>query len=224
MSRFALFIIVLTFCACATLPVIQVPAPTALGKKISCPSPFLQEKYRLIHAIESSVSGRLQGTMIGITVADPVHRQVSCAIMSAEGMVMFEAEASPDSLKINRALPPLDSASFARDMIDDIMLIFFRPEGKLEKAGYLEDGSIVCRYQAQDGGQIDVITSRQGKTVIRRYTSHGALQRKITLRDAPVKPYEHIELQAGGLVDYSLIMNLIESQPVDNDLPLEEIK
>lgn len=224
MRRFALLISLFAFCACTALPVIRAPEPTALGKQISCPSPFLQEKYRLIHAIESSVSGRLQGTMIGVTVADPIQRLISCAIMSAEGMVMFEAEAGPAFLKINRALPPLDSASFARNMIDDITLIFFSPEGQLEQLGYLKDGSTVCRYQAKDGGWIDVIASIRGETAIRRYTSRGALQREITLGDATVKPYEHIELLSEGLVDYSLIMNLIEAQRTVDDLPPEKIK
>jgi hypothetical protein len=224
MKRFGLLVILSAFCACSTLPIIQAPAPTVLGKQISCPSPFLQEKYRLIHAIESSVSGRVQGTMIGVTVADPIQRLVSCAIMSAEGMVMFEAEAGPTFLKINRALPPLDSTSFARNMIDDITLIFFRPEGKLEQWGYLEDGSTVCRYQEKDGGRIDVIASGQGKTIVRRYTSRSVLQREITLVNAPANPYEHVELLSRGMVDYSLIMNLIQAQPVAFDLPPEEIK
>jgi len=44
--------------------------------------------------------------------------------------VLFEAEAGLGKLKVNRALPPFDSEDFAKNMIEDIKLIFFTPEGK----------------------------------------------------------------------------------------------
>jgi len=45
-----------------------------------------------------------QSVIIGVTLADPSTRFVSCAIITAEGMVLFEAESGQDTLKVNRAL------------------------------------------------------------------------------------------------------------------------
>ncbi len=50
---------------------------------------FFKERQRLIHAIEIRLPGNITSTVIGITLADPVSREVSCAIMTAEGMVLF---------------------------------------------------------------------------------------------------------------------------------------
>ena len=83
-------------------------------KNIMCPSPFLTEKIRLIHAIEVRAAGQVQTVMIGVTMTDPVTRTISCALMSAEGMALFEAASGPDGLKVSRALPPFDAADFAR--------------------------------------------------------------------------------------------------------------
>jgi hypothetical protein len=117
------------------LPLINSPASPAEENNLTCPSPFLKERYRLVHAIETRVAGKTQSAIIGVTLADPDTRFVSCAIMTAEGMVLFEAESDPGMLRVDRALPPFDSMDFAKNMIQDIKLIFFAPEGKIQKKG-----------------------------------------------------------------------------------------
>jgi hypothetical protein len=77
------------------------------GKSFNLSFPFLKEKYRLVHSIENRMFGETQSVIIGVTLADPSTRVISCAIMTAEGMVLFEAESGPGTLKVNRALPPL---------------------------------------------------------------------------------------------------------------------
>ena len=125
-----LILTALLLASCQTLPAINSILPQAGSKDSVCPSPFLKESYRLVHAVEVRMAGDTGGAIIGITVADPATRFVSCAIMTAEGMVLFEAEATP-LLKVIRALPPFDSKNFAENMINDIKLIFFAPEGNI---------------------------------------------------------------------------------------------
>ena len=208
--------------SCQTLPLINSPVSPADEKALTCPSPFLKEKYRLVHAIETRVAGKTQSAIIGVTLADPSTRFISCAIMTAEGMVLFEAESGPGMLKINRALPPFDSVDFAKNMIEDIKLIFFAPEGKIQKKGSLPDGASACRYHEENGDWIDVIANKSEGTEIKRYSSTGILKRHIKFNKTAGNIYQSIELQANEAFNYSLLMTLIEAEPVKSELLQKE--
>lgn len=216
----SVLLLVLTFflVSCQALPVINnAPLPqTGKGDSI-CPSPFLKEKYRLIHAIEVQMAGATRSAIIGVTLADPATRAVSCAILTAEGMVLFEADADAGLLNIRRALPPFDSISFAKNMIDDIKLIFLSPEGKIHQLGTLPDGANVCRWREENGEWIDVSAHQQGNIDIQRYSACGGLRRHVKFNNKVGENiYSSIELYAKELSDYSLLMTLIEAQPVKN--------
>ena len=204
--------------SCQTLPLINSPVSPADEKALTCPSPFLKEKYRLVHTIETRVAGDTRNAIIGVTLADPSTRFVSCAIMTTEGMVLFEAESGSGALKVNRALPPFDSRDFAKNMIQDIKLIFFVPEGKIQKKGNLPDGSTACRYHEENGDWIDVITDKSEGTAIKRYSSSGSLKRHISFGKTAKNIYQRIELLANETFNYSLLMTLIEAQPVKSKL------
>lgn len=214
MKRIILLIIIFFLFSCQTLPLINSPVAPTDEKLLTCPSPFLKSKYRFIHTIETRMTGNTQSAIIGVTLADPSTRFVSCAIMTAEGMVMFEAESGPYGLKINRALPPFDSENFTKNMIEDIKLIFLASEGKLQKRGYLPDGSKDCRYLQKNGDWIDVIANKSEGVQIKRYSSTGTLKRQIKFKGKAGNIYQNIELQAYETFDYALLMTLIESQPV----------
>lgn len=200
--------------SCASLPEIRPGLPGPAGKVLDCPSPFLTEKTRLIHAIEARAAGAAQGAVIGVTLADPQTRQMSCAIMSAEGLVLFEADAGPSGLKVSRALPPFDAPDFARNMMDDIELIYFPPPGAPEQRGFSADGLKVCRWRQDTGGWIDVTAGPAGSAQIRRYSRTRALMRRVQLDASAAGPYGRIELVATQWVGYSLTMTLIEAEPV----------
>ena len=152
------FLILIFFLfSCQTLPLMKSPLSPTEEKALTCPSPFLKEKYRLVHTIETRMAGKTQIAVIGVTLVDPSTRFVSCAIMTAEGMVLFEAESGPRMLRVNRALPPFDSMDFAKNMLEDIKLIFFKPEGKIQQKGKFPDGAAACRYHEENGDWIDVV-------------------------------------------------------------------
>jgi hypothetical protein len=217
MKGIPLLILTIFLLSCQTLPLINSPVSPAEEKALTCPSPFLKEKYRLMHTIETRVAGKTQSTIIGITLADPSTRSISCAIMTAEGMVLFEAESGPDMVKVNRALPPFDSADFAKNMIEDIKLIFFAPDGKIHNKGNLPDGTTACRYHKENGDWIDVITDKSEGIAIKRYTSDGFLKRQVKFNKTAGSIYQSIELQANETFNYSLLMTLIESQPAKSE-------
>jgi hypothetical protein len=209
--------------SCLTLPAIKLPVPQAESQVLTCPSPFLKEPYRLVHAIEVRLRGDTKSAILGVTIADPADRFISCAIMTAEGLVLFEAQANP-TLKIIRALPPFDSADFALNMIDDIKLIFFVPEGEREQIGTLADGSTICRWRPEGGYWIDVIARQPEGIEINKYSAFGGLKRRIKLNRTEDNVYSRIELKANEFFNYSLIMTLIEATPAEGEMENEESK
>jgi hypothetical protein len=222
MKYISLLIIIAFFASCSTMPAITEPMIPATQKKLTCPSPYLKGKYQLTHAIEINAAGNAQGAIIGITVVDPPARFVSCAIMIAEGMVLLEAQLSGESLIVHRALPPFDSGDFAKNLIDDIKLIYFAPEGLMLKKGNLDDGSTACRWQEENGNFIDVVAHKTEITEIKKYSECGSLKRHIKLMQVSGNPYSSIEVKGSGIVDYTLLMTLIDAQPAIGKLSEKE--
>lgn len=213
--KIAPLIILFFFLAgCQTLPVIKEPLPSE-ETSLACPSPFLRQRATLIHAIEVHMAGSAKSAIIGITSADPATRELSCAIMTAEGMVLFEARESAGTLVISRALPPFDAPAFAQNMLNDIRLIFFSPEGNPQKAGFLPTGETICRWRDQNSAIIDVRQDGKDKVEIKRYGTCGKLKRQVMFSNIMNNYYQDIELRARELADYSLLMKLIEVQTAD---------
>lgn len=220
MKRLILLTGALLMVSCAALPAINPPAASP-EKRIVCPCPYPQTPSRFIHAIEVHRGNQAVTALIGVTVIDPARRTVSCALMSTEGMVLFEAAAESGRLIVHRALPPLDSMDFARGMMSDIELLFLAPGEAPAQKGILEDGQEVCRYPIQDGW-LDVSAKPGGPIRIRSYFEDGGLKRSVTLSGGMMNPYGAIELQASGIFKYALRMNLIEAEAVGRELPSPE--
>ncbi|HOG11547.1 MAG: hypothetical protein PHW80_05235 [Smithellaceae bacterium] len=207
-----LLILPLLLASCSSLPEIR-PSAVVAGKVIACPSPFVARKTLFIHAVEAAAAGETRAVMIGVTVADPASRTLSCALMSPEGMVLFEASRNPSGTQISRALPPFDEEEFARGLLDDIELIFFEPPEPVDRAGFSDTGRFVCRRRLQGGGWLDVGKDGDGRVQIRRYSKGGTLRRSVALA-AGANPYAAIELQASEWIGYSLSMTLVEPEAV----------
>lgn len=216
-----LVLIVLFLVSCQTLPVINSDTQRAESKNSVCPSPFLKEPYRLVHTIEAHVAGKTQGAIIGVTLVDPGTRYVSCAIMTAEGMVLLEARAAPE-LEVIRALPPFNSPDFAKNMIEDIKLIFLAPESDVQAKGILSNGARICRRQAKSGEWIDVVAKNPEEMEIDKYSDHGRLQRRIKLNPTADNFFQNIELEAKEVFDYSLKMTMVEAEPLKGGLKVEK--
>lgn len=210
MKGLGMLMAALSLAACSALPVIG-PAPAG---KMACPFAFSGESRRFVHAIEASAAGKTQAVMIGVTLLNPAARTISCAIVTPEGLSLFEATQDDGRLSVSRALPPFDSPDFARNMVEDIELIFLAPPGAPAGQGRLADGSAVCRWHRDRGGWVDVSKDMTGRVRIRRYTECGGLERTVALAADAENIYSVIDLQASGLISYTLHMTLIESESV----------
>lgn len=222
MKGLCFLISVFLLASCATLPAIQEPSADQAKKPVNCPSPFLLEKTRFIHTVDVQAAGQTKAVMIGVTVADPVRRTFSCAIMSTEGMVVFEAVSENEGVKVIRALPPFDKPDFARNMMDDMELIFLEPAGELVEKGVFVSGDVVCRMRKEQGGWIDVMAGHDGRIQIRRYSEYGTLMRTVLLNGHSSNAYKTIELQSAGWMSYGLTMTLIESEVVRDKPPMQK--
>ena len=97
--------------------------------------------------------------------------------MSIEGLRLFEAH-DDGTLTIRRALPPFDRPALADGMMQDIRLIFFRPEAPPLLSGTMPSGEPGCRYTLADGIE-DIVRKPSGEMVIHRYDGKNRLIRRV---------------------------------------------
>jgi len=179
-----------------------------------CSIPFITGKQQFIHVIEAELPNKANLSMIGITVISPETDSIQCVIMTIEGFVIFDAVYDRE-LTINRGVSPFDSKAFAQGMIDDIRLIFFKPNGVLLQSGNLKDGSHACRYTDNDHYVTDLITTPDNHLEIRKYDKNLKLMRSVkTYSDKEMIP-ERLELTAYGDNPYALKLKLIKYEKAE---------
>lgn len=197
--------------ACAALPRLG-PAGSAEQEACAaaCRAPFLCGGWRLVHAINGTLPGGSNATMIAVTLAAPGTGRIRCTLMSIEGLVLLDAE-HDGKLAIHRGVGPLASPDMVTGMIRDIRLMLFRPAGSV-LAGSAAGGRGVCRYAAPEG-TIDVSVDENGASEVRLYDTSSRLSRTVRLcavnRDGLPAT---IELSAFGAFRYSLRLDLIEAE------------
>jgi hypothetical protein len=204
--------------SCASLPeMYPAGGPAALELHAKCGAPFPQDKWQFVHYITASLPGGKKGFVMGITVISPMAQTIECVIMTLEGLVLFDTRYD-QGLIIDRAIPPFDRIEFAKGLMEDIRLIFFKPDGQLIGAGILEDGSSICRYKNLEGETIDIVTFVDNAWEIRQYgrdlrlsrTVRASSQTKASDSSQRVIP-RRLELKAHGLPGYELSMSLVSA-------------
>jgi hypothetical protein len=206
------------FISCSSLPTVYPidgsghPLPPQ-----RCGRMFPEGKWQFLHSIEATMPGGEKVLMMGLTVISSRARTARCVIMTIEGLVVFDAQYDRQ-VTINRGIPPFDSVALAKGLIDDIQLIFFKPQGPLIRSGVLESGFPVCRYQNADGHVVDLIAHPDGSWELKQYTKHLGLIR--TVKASPGETAGHrdsvgvparLELRANGSPGYALVMDLVEA-------------
>ncbi|MGD8366914.1 MAG: hypothetical protein PVG78_04670 [Desulfobacterales bacterium] len=190
--------------ACTGLPPMR-PAPVG---DIACDRFFVQDRWQFVHRLRIQAPGGRTLTLLGVTLVSSGRRSLQSALMTPEGMVLFEADAGPP-LAVQRSVPPFDRKGFARGLMDDVKMIFLVPEGSAEP-GAFEDGAIGCRYRLAAGGWLDAAWEPNGVRRIIRYDSAGKRIREVTMeRGAPGKG--RMVLTATGSAGYRIEMEAIEA-------------
>ena len=156
---------------------------------------------------------------MGITIVDPIERDVQAVIMTVEGLILFHARHSSDTTDILRAVAPFDSPKFAKGLIDDVRLLFLAPVGVKALSGISSSGAFTCRYSRSDDSTVDIVPGQGGGWMLRQYDGRAKLRRKVTAhppQDCKITPDGrlpcHIDLKAFRRPAYTLRMSLIEAE------------
>jgi hypothetical protein len=223
MKRFHwLPLIALVLIACHSLPEIAPDKQDPAGIAITCREAFPRQPWRMVHTIKTDFPGQRKGVMMGVVALVPEAKTVECALLSIEGLRLFEAH-DDGTLTIRRALPPFDRPALAEGMMRDIRLLFFPPEGPLLLTGRMPSGDPGCRYALADGYE-DITRKPTGDILIQRYDQRNRLTRRVDITrchpdSAPGKEAVacRIHLEAFQPTHYQLELDLIEARPaVDN--------
>jgi hypothetical protein len=179
-------------------------------------------RWQFVHSIDFTMKDGSGATVIGVTSL--CGKNIECALMTVEGLTLFEAVFSHDeSIEVRRAVPPFDRPEFAAGLINDIRAIFQPPPGSVETGQYQLQPqpagvTSVCRYR--DGsngvvGVVDVLPEVDGCWQINSYTSDLVMKRSITGLSCSKRGFsripDHILLKTYGQTGYTLKMTLISA-------------
>jgi len=183
--------------------------------------------WQFVHSIDFTMRDGSGTTVIGVTSLSG--NDIECALMTVEGLTLFEAVFGHDnSIEVRRAVPPFDRPGFAAGLINDIRAIFQPPPGSME-TGQLQSRlqpqspgtTAVCRYR--DGsngvvGVVDVLPEVDGCWQIKSYTSDLVMKRSITGLSCRKRGFsripDHILLKIYGQTGYTLKMTLISADNI----------
>jgi hypothetical protein len=186
--------------------------------------------WQFVHSIDFTMRDGSGTTVIGVTSLSG--KDIECALMTVEGLTLFEAVFGHDkSIEVRRAVPPFDSPEFATGLINDIRAIFQPPPGSMV-TGQLQlqlqpqsaGTTSVCRYR--DGshgvvgvdGVVDVLPDVDGCWQIKSYTPDLVMNRSITglscRKRGSSRIPDHILLKTYGQTGYTLKMTLISADNI----------
>jgi len=217
-----LILVVLAGCAGekqARLPVLQLEELVVIQPNDQCAAVFPQGKWQFVHSIEFTMKNGAGSTVIGVT--NLTGTDIECALLTVEGLTLFEAiYHGKKSIEIRRAVPPFDQPGFAAGLLDDIRAIFLPPAGLKLQVRQLADGSSVCRYQEsmRDAGDrvVDVLLDGDDCWEIKGYNADLIMDRSIIGRSCTKNGSsfipEFLELQSYGRNGYTLKMTLLHAE------------
>jgi len=205
--------------ACHSLPPLKPADLAPHGMATACESAFPHHAWRMVHTITTDLPGQRKGVMLGVVSLSPATGTIECALLSIEGLRLFEAR-DDGTLTIRRALPPFDRPALAEGMMQDIRLLFFPPLGAPIATGIRPSGEPACRYALADG-TLDVVHTPEGTYILERYDRRQRMVRRVEInecRPAGAEESEavpcHIHLEAMGANAYRLDLELVEARPV----------
>ncbi len=179
-----------------------------------CTRMFPQKPWQYVHALNFRLADGGSGSGLGVVSLD--RDSIRCALMSVEGLTLFEAHSPFDGrVEVSRALPPFDGREFAAGLMRDLRALFFIPPGSLD-LGRLENGRIVCRFAAQqritdilpgDDGcwQVHLYADRVNTGSIETHTCHGV---------DSVFVAQTMELMVPGPAGYTISLRLLSAEPL----------
>jgi hypothetical protein len=213
------FLLGILFCiaACGSLPEIRHPESLMLPEgPPRCRRPFIEGRWQFQHTIEATFPEEQKSVLAGVSLVSAESGSIHFILMTIEGIVVFDARYDRE-IRIQRAIRPFDNERFARGLLNDLRLAFFRPEGALIETGTLPDGSYVCRYQQPHRGVMDIVRNSDHYWQVQQYGRWFTEKRTLDIffsdnfRFDGFQAPSRLKLTAGGYSGYTLDMDLIEA-------------
>lgn len=228
--RGVVLLVAVLLAACARTGPEPLPPMTPSGPgpvADRCAALFVQGRWQMLHAIEFRLADGTSGNALGVLILDG--RDLSCALMTVEGLTLFEAHSPEDGpLEVLRALPPFTGGAFAAGLIADVRTLFQPPVG-IASFGRLTDGSPLCRYAA-DQAVTDVLPGTDGCFRLSTYAPTPASGNGSPVRTRTVEaracrmtggislPHE-VTLTGHGPAGYTLNLRLLGAEPLPAATP-----
>jgi hypothetical protein len=179
-------------------------------------------RWQFVHSIDFAMKDGSGTTVIGVTSLSG--KDIECALITVEGLTLFEAVFGHDkSIEVRRAVPPFDRPGFATGLINDIRAIFQPPPGSME-TGQLQlqpqsaGATSACRYRDGSDGVVDVLPDVDGCWQIKSYTSDLVMNRSIAGLSCRKRGFgripDYILLKTYGQTGYILKMTLISADNI----------
>jgi hypothetical protein len=210
-------ILLLLLSSCARQPeIIPVSKQSAVEIQKECEKVFPRKDWQLFHRIRVRLPNGKRETLLGVTQIFTEKQKLNCVLMTIEGLVLFSAGFN-GTISVQRAVPPFDKKGFAKGMLDDIHLIFFRPEYLRKTAGIKVTREKVCRYELLNGDIEEIILLPDGQREINLFNKIKQLRRSVVYQAeiGADKPVKRIELKAHGFLDYRLNLMLLTAVPIN---------
>ena len=196
--------------ACTGMPRLKtIKNAEIAGILFTCEKAFPIGKWQFTHVIKSTLPDGGEAQLMGVTEISSNSQRIHAVMITIEGLVLFDG-LEDGQLTIKRGVAPFDSKAFARGLMEDIQLIFFKPAGN-PIVGLTEDGFPVCRYRVPDKIVVDVIAGSDGNLEILKYENE-RLIRRVTRESNPLP--EKIILTAYGPASYGLDLRLIGAEQI----------
>lgn len=222
------FLLFLLFCLTACAPGMQPRMPELTAgpgteKNPACEAIFPSGNWQFVHAIDFSMQDGSGGTVIGVTSLS--RHQIACALMTVEGLTLFEAVYREGAgIEVHRAVAPFDKPAFAEGLMADVRTIFLPPVANHIQYGRQGDNTEVCRYHGIDGRTTDILPGTGDGWQIRTYTAESVMDRSIVARSCRKMENatipEHLELKGFKNSGYTLKMTLLHAEkPIGKPLP-----
>lgn len=205
--------LVLALTACAAIPPYKPLIPES---GVACPGIFPPKAFRVVHQIDIKSALIGKGVFIGAAKVDPQKDALHAVLMSAEGMVLFEAEYENGDIKIISAFPPLSDPAFAKRLMADVSFVLLKPAGGPVEQGVDGQGLTACRWAAEADAVLETALMPDGAVRMRLYGG----DRRVVKEALAWPPFDRgmparISLKAFGPSNYTIELMLIDMEFVD---------
>jgi hypothetical protein len=216
-----LFVLIGLLVSCTRLPDVKPTIQVDVDLSLSdFDRVYPDGRWQLTHSIEATVPGGGKNGLIGVSVLSSKDRTIQCALLTIEGFVLFSGRYDKEII-VDRALPPFDRPGFSEGLMNDLQLLFFKPNGHIIASGTLSNGGRVRRYRLPTGETTDLILDNDRWT-IHKYSSGDQIERTAEGQNPirignsdPVFISQNLSLLRHGAMGYRLDMRLVEAIPLD---------